>query len=222
MKFVFPPSIKTVGKLDSSYGTAEIAGEQMIYSGGWKYTKENGGPITSYIMRQLTKCPEWGKALLAVEHDDNYDVVIDTRTNMLMEGMYPSIPGWHCDDVPRGEKYEQPNLKAIDNKVQHFMVLLSDSDECPAQTEFVTEPVLIDIDQNNVWNSVDKAVEEGKFKTGFLNEGDIIQFSQTAIHRASLCKTPGWRLFFRASITHRKPVNEIRRQVQVYSTRNGW
>lgn len=216
MNFVFLPSIKTVGTCSKKFSTSEIANEQMIFSGDWRFTKENAGPITSYIMRQLLKCPEW---IEAIERGKN--IVIDTRTNMLMEGMYPSIPGWHCDDVPRGVKYEQPDLSKVSDDVQHFMVLLSDNTQ-PTQTEFVTEPALIDVDPENVWNSVDTAVEQQQFKTGFLKEGDIIRFSQTAIHRASLCKAPGWRLFFRASVTHREPVNEIRRQVQVYSTRNGW
>ena len=221
MNLLFLPKVKTVGKIDRRFTTSEIAGEQMVYSGDWGYTMANGGPITRLIMETLQLTPEWRDAV-GVGLRNGRNIVIDTRTNMLMAGMYPSIPGWHCDDVPRGEKYAQPDVRKVSDDVQHFMVILSDSDECPARTEFVTEQVIIDVDPENVWNSVDAAVEREKFHTAFLNEGEIIRFNQTAIHRATLCQTPGWRLFFRLSITHRKPVNEIRKQVQVYTTSNGW
>jgi hypothetical protein len=217
MKFLFLPSIKTVDQMNTNYSTRDISTEQMVYSGDWNFTYENGGKITRQIMDTLFWNSEWQKAVREGAANNRH-IVIDTRTNMLMKGMYPSIPGWHCDDVPRNEKYAQPDLSKVTPDIQHFMVILSDNDTCPTRTQFVTEPAMIDVDAANVWSSVDAAVEREKFRTSFLSEGEIIRFSQTAIHRASLCSTPGWRIFFRASVTHREPVNEIRRQVQVYAT----
>ena len=222
MDYTFLPEIKTIGKIEDRFGTAKIAKEPMIYSGDWDFTAIHGGPITRLIMGHLLASPEWHTAYSTAKRED-LNVVIDTRSNMLMKGMYPSIPGWHCDDVPRSEKYAQPDLNLISDEVQHFMVLLSDNARAVARTEFIAQPTIISIDENDVWNSVNEAIEaRPQIKKGYLEEGDIIRFSQKAIHRASLCEHPGWRFFFRASITHRKPANEIRNQVQVYVTRSGW
>jgi hypothetical protein len=153
---------------------------------------------------------------------DLLTTVIDTRVTMTMEGMYPSIPGWHCDDVPRSRTTGQPVMHGVNPLVQHFMVILSDQEDAVSCTEFVSKPIKLDIDLTNVWGSVDKQLTENKPETGFLKQGEIIRFNQEAIHRASPTVTPGWRFFYRASITHRKPANEIRNQVQVYASKNGW
>lgn len=153
---------------------------------------------------------------------DDFFVVIDTRVTMTMEGMYPSIPGWHGDDIPRSRTTGQPVLHAVNPLVQHFMVIVSDQPAAVSTTEFVTEPMEVDVDIANVWRSVDQHINEIKPETRFIEQGEIVRFNQEAIHRASPTTTPGWRFFYRASITHRKPANEVRKQVQVYASANGW
>lgn len=32
---------------------------------------------------------------------DRKHIIVDTKTHMLMPGMWPAIPGWHTDGVPR-------------------------------------------------------------------------------------------------------------------------
>lgn len=216
--FAFNPVVKVVGQYRDTVGidVEAMSSEQMIYSGDWAYTWEHAGPITRDIMSQLKYCDEFYHASYGVDKH----IVIDTRVNMLMGGMYPSIPGWHCDDVPRGEN-GQPQLDQCDDDVKHFMVLLSTT-ESVSRTEFVYKPYTCSIDPDDVWHSVDQAVERDNPRTCFIPERKFTMFNQQAIHRASLATEPGWRLFFRCSITHRQPVNRLRNQVQVYVTKNGW
>jgi hypothetical protein len=221
MKFTFTPNIKTVGKMKAVRDTGIIKNEPMIFSGDVFFAHENGGPLTRQITDLIIK-NEHFRAVQLFANDNNFKIVIDTRVTMTMPGMYPSIPGWHCDDVPRSKSHGQPVLHGINPFVQHFMVILSDQEDAVSCTEFVTEPFEVDVDLANVWESVDRAVEKEKPKTGFLTQGEIIRFNQETIHRASQTKTAGWRLFYRASITHRKPANEIRKQVQVYTSSHGW
>lgn len=220
MKYTFTPNIKTVKHIEPTRQTNTVKNEPMIFSGCPDFAHSNGGPLTREITRLLLD-NEFFRSVQMFSPDD-YFVVIDTRVTMTMEGMYPSIPGWHGDDVPRSRTTGQPVLHGINPLVQHFMVLLSDQPTAVSSTEFVLGPMEVDIDIANVWQSVDKHITENKPKTGFIEPGEIVRFNQEAIHRASPTSTPGWRFFYRASITHRKPANEIRKQVQVYASQNGW
>lgn len=215
MKYTFQPDIKTIGQIDGVLNTESFKYEPMIFSGDLAFTKEVNGPITSRCLKLIEESDEFQKC-----YQRNSNVVVDTRVTMTMKGAYPSIPGWHCDDVPRSEKYSQPTLYDTSDKIQHFMVLLADV-EAQSCTEFVSEPFSAEIDETNVWFSLHNEVIKHAPNTRFIKQGEIIRFNQTAIHRASAAKNPGWRFFMRVSLTHRKPANEIRRQVQVYIDSNG-
>lgn len=235
MKYTFTPNIKTVTHIDATRDTNTIKNEPMIYSGCPDFAHSSGGPLTREITRELLS-REMFRTVQMFAPDDFY-VVIDTRVTMTMEGMYPSIPGWHGDDIPRSRTTGQPVLHGVNPLVQHFMVLLSDQPTTVSATEFVAMPVEVDVDLANVWGSVDTQInqrmetyhahqeetqDQSNPMTSFIRPGDIVRFNQEAIHRASPTITPGWRFFYRASITHRKPANEIRNQVQVYASVNGW
>lgn len=221
MKFTFTPNIKTIGETKPVRDTGIIKNEPMIFSGDVFFVHENGGPLTRQITDRIIKNDDFRNVQMFAA-DKQFKIVIDTRVTMTMPGMYPSIPGWHCDDVPRSKTHGQPVLHGVNPFVQHFMVILSDQEDSVSCTEFVTKPFDVDVDLADVWGSVDRAVEKEKPPTQFLKQGEIIRFNQEAIHRASLTKTAGWRFFYRASITHRKPANEIRNQVQVYTSTHGW
>ena len=211
MKYEFDYNIKTLGHLDGVHDMSIIKNEPMIFAGDLDYVKENGGQLTKMFIDQIQD------ELLKLQEKTGLNIVIDTRVTMTMVGSYPSIPGWHCDDVPREDNHSQPNLNLISNDVQHFMTLFStvESQSC---TEFVTDRGFTpEIDTDNVWNSLNSEVEKSDVNTRFVKTGEIIRFDQKAIHRASPTKNNGWRLFIRASITHREPYNEIRNQVQIYT-----
>lgn len=227
MNFTFQPRILTVASSAQRFSTDAIKDEPMLFGADLAFAREHGGELTRHVLDTLGKSAEF------VGWRENFEkgklartsIVIDSRVNMLMPGMYPSIPGWHGDDVPRGVKYAQPDLNGVDtDEFIHFMVLFSDNATPVSATEFVVEPVTLDVDPENVWKSVNAGLEALKPKTSKLREGDIIAFGQEALHRASPCVQAGWRFFMRVSFTYRKPVNEIRQQVQVYMPieASGW
>src|SRR5690606_10082560 len=97
MKFLFQPSYRFHG--NANITAKDFRYETMLFGADLAFAQENGGEITKQVIDSLPKFTV----------PDDLHVVIDTRVNMLMRGYYPSIPGWHCDDVPRGEN-GQPDL----------------------------------------------------------------------------------------------------------------
>lgn len=228
MRFVFTPEIKTVGTIGLKCSEFDIKNEVMIFSGDYKFTRQHCGPLTHMVLDNIVQ-----KVIDHFGFNITNNIVIDTRVNMLMKGQYPSIPGWHCDDVPRNTvtglttKVGQPNLFLVDPSVQHFMVLLSTGSTAHgvSGTEFVTSDREYKIDPDNVWNSLNISVNNDSDKrTLKVVAGEVIRFNQLSIHRASPATENGWRYFFRLSVTHRVPRNEIRNQVQIYVDLNdsGW
>jgi hypothetical protein len=228
MNIDFLPKIKTLAVLPDTFTTDEIKNETMIFSGDWDFTYRNGGPITRRIMSTLRQQQPFMDAYV-LANQRRFNLVVDTRVNQVMKDWYPSIPGWHCDDVPRLDKYSQPDFSLRDPTVQHFCVLISDSQPDPfngsgvSGTEYLIEPTTLAVDPTAVWHSVDILLNDmlaegvlGATPTSFAKDKHIIQFDQNTLHRTSPARTPGWRLFFRCSLTYRKPANEIRKQVQVY------
>lgn len=221
-KTTFTPKIKTIGIFMPGivFTINDIKNETMFFSCSPSFVRENKltSPITNLILEKLFEIEK------SLKKEKN--IVIDTRVNMLMKGQWPSIPGFHCDDVPRNPESGQPDLSLCDDSVRHFMVLVSTNKaDTISGTEFVTNERTYNLKKDSVWNSLDSAVcGDKKKKTRFIKEREIIEFNQLAIHRATPAKENGWRLFFRLSVTHRKPVNEIRNQVQIYvdPKNSGW
>lgn len=225
MKIKFTPKITTLWNEWEEYSVFDLKNETMFFSCTPQFIYENSNcPITQSILDALI----WN----GVFSLNDANIVIDTRVNMLMVGQYPSIPGWHCDDVLRGEN-GQPCFEKRSSDVQHYMILLSgkpstiiyETNDHESRTEFVVGPREYNLDPNNVWNSLDKCVEsDNTVEVRKIKFGEMIQFNQDAIHRATPAQSNGWRYFFRLSVTHRKPANEIRRQTQVYCDINnpGW
>lgn len=215
----FNPKIKTVGQISNPVRPFDsFKYEPMLFGADWTFARQHGGPLTNEVLDKLIHIPEFIEACPLELEDNLLDIVIDTRITMTMAGAYPSIPGWHCDDVPRGSN-GQPVLNKRSNRVQHFMCLLA-SVESQSCTEFLTDNTYFFIDTDKVWYSLDTSIKEHTYlKTRFIKQGEIVQFNQHSIHRASPTTNPGWRFFFRASITHRKPIN-----VQIYLTKDngGW
>lgn len=224
----FNPHTRTVGffEKDIVYSFKDLKDETMFFSCEPSFIRNHKAtsPITNALLEQVME---------RVHHDypngfDGLNIVVDTRVNMLMPGQWPSIPGWHCDDVPRAVKYAQPDFSGCNPNVQHYMCLISDTknpSECISGTEFVVNPRTYNINPAKVWQSLHEEVDKDtEVETRFVKEREIVKFDQYAIHRASPAKTNGWRIFFRLSITHRKPANEIRNHVQVYvdPSQAGW
>ncbi len=227
MNITFSPQIKTLGYFEPNkvFDYKEIRDELMFFSCDMDFVRnhKDKSPITNKILDIF-------QDILAGTVIDNSapNIVIDSRVNMLMPGQWPSIPGWHCDDIKRPFPGAQPDFELCDDGVQHFMVLVSNTttpENCISGTEFIINDRIYDINHTKVWQSLHEQCEKDKDKkTRFVRERELVQFNQLAIHRASPAVKAGWRLFFRLSLTHRKPVNEIRNQVQIYVDPNnaGW
>jgi hypothetical protein len=214
--YTFENRTEKIGKVPGIVTLDELKNEPMLFNADFYFATKKCGPITKEILRKLVY-KDLGPC-------DKY--TINTRVTNCFRGQYPSIPGWHCDLVPRGEKYSQPELDKIDPKVRHAICLVATT-EGHSNTEFLDESLKIPYDEKNVWGSIDKYLtlrdNTLNVKTFQITEGDIIQFTQQDLHRATVVKNPGWRLFFRISNANVKPANEIRNQVQVYTPLGiGW
>lgn len=199
----------------------ELHDEPMLFSADWQFALDNGGPLTRMILDAIKQDPESMYKIL----NSKYNLVIDTRVHMLMKGMLPAIGGWHGDDVQRSEKYSQPNIIDHDQDIRHWVCLLCSAPEGVSETEYCLDPVKVPVDQERVWGSVNEHLEGlgNNLNTYRQEYGVVTEFDQRTLHRATPCHNPGWRMFFRLSLTYREPQNQIRRQVQVYLPNvEGW
>lgn len=156
-------------------------------------------------------------------------ISIDSRSHMLMQGWYPCIPGWHCDDFYRPNG--QPDLLNVTTfaEQRHHMIVLGDC----SLTEFMTSRMgyrSAPEDQNvyGFWNSyINKKskTQKNSFESKTVKHGQLVSFGPTDFHRGMPATKSGWRMFIRLTESnHRQPKNEIRNQTQVYlpSVGNGW
>jgi hypothetical protein len=201
------------------FSQQEVKDEIMLFSCDTKTARDLGGPITQAFLNAL--------------HEDGVltkDCIFDTRVHMLMPGWYPAIPGWHHDDVPRDTPNGQPNYTSPAYHAQHAMALVG-ADVAP--TNFALGTFLLthwkDIPEHKniyeVWDKeLNEILSEPEDRTpAVMNQ--IIKFDAHTFHEGVAATGNGWRWFGRVSWdTHRKPVNEIRRQVQVYLEypKKGW
>jgi hypothetical protein len=225
MQFTFRPTHSRVARIQPIHSLDLIKNEPMLFGADFNFAKQHGGQLTLEAMKKLLSVTEIQDYMMG--HHDELNLVIDSRVTHTQVGQYPSIPGWHCDDVPRileNSGLGQPQLDEISADVKHFMVLVA-TDMHVSNTQFIDELLTLqNINSKKVWSSVDAEIRANeKVQIKAIAPGDIIQFTQQDIHRATPTYKSGWRWFFRLSLTHRKPQNEIRNQVQVYiGEDSGW
>jgi len=190
------------------FSVNKIKNEPMFFNAGPDFVYRNAGPLTRAFLEGLSD-----------EFLNSPDLVIDSRTHMLMPGWYPCIPGWHHDDVPRERSDGQPEYNNPSYKSKHALAVYGDC----SITEFALgsaefEDVPLGEKYYKVWNDVvDKMVHDKVLESLFIPSEQVIYFDWHSWHRGSPATKDGWRTFIRASIqTGRKPTNEIRNQTQVY------
>jgi hypothetical protein len=150
-------------------------------------------------------------------------VSIDTRTHLLFPRMYPSIPGWHCDDFYRPTD-DQPDLARVMEKAPsvHHCVVFGNT----AFTEYATEPIdlpapeeLSNPDRKPAYGIYHRLIEERRPRIRAVQSGELVRFSPLVFHRGVAATARGWRYFLRLTESnHWEPLNEIRTQTQVYLT----
>jgi hypothetical protein len=194
-----------------------ISDEPMIYGGSWEFCRENGGNITNNIMDEIQ-----GDVFNEITRSAliGYHPVIDTKTILLMPGQTPCIPGWHCDGVIRKDRGSQPDLTTLNEPVYHYVSSVASEYISPTE---ILDGILVskNIDENKVWNSVNDQVKN-KYRTSLVESGQIVKFKRSTLHRGTPTDKRAWRFFFRLSFYHMPCMNEIRKQVQVYTSNEGW
>ena len=183
--------------------------EPMLFGADLEFARRNGGLITNTFLTMIGA--------------GRRDLIVDSKVVMLMAGMWPCIPGWHHDDVDRGPD-GQPDYDFATNNPIHYMMHVGGGQ---SNTEFIAEPVLVPKPPagSKVYRVWDNYLNALAPRSEFVSPGSIVQFDSRTFHRGSRAKGAGWRFWIRASEgSNRKPVNEIRKQVQVYmdDPSEGW
>jgi len=153
-------------------------------------------------------------------------ISIDTRLSMLMPGMYPCIPGWHCDDFyrPTGG---QPNLENAP-PAEHVCIVIGNC----SRTRFVAGPIELPLPSatdleggRTVYGVMHRRIEQAQPATMLVSSGEAWRFSPLTWHRGEPATEMGWRYFLRLTgSNHWTPLNQTRTQTQVYLTEpfRGW
>lgn len=196
-----------------------VKDEPMFWRATPEFAWDNGGPLTRNFLAALKMGGRgWGSAK---------DVLIDSRVHMLMPGWYPSIPGFHFDDVPRELPNKQPNHRNPSYKSQHVMMLVGDA----SLTEFALGTAKFpEVGENDLYYQVWHPLVVEKIQKGILESKQattnrLIYFDWNTWHQGVQATKRGHRLFIRATKnTTLKVQNEIRRNAQVYleNPMEGW
>lgn len=154
--------------------------------------------------------------------------VVDCRVQRLMPGQFPSIPGWHCDAVPRNGYHGQPDFELVNPAAFHVAVLLSTEPCGVSNTQYVDQHAVFKLWHSpgrSVYHELHDEVEKLKPDVLHVKDGEFVKYSPHTVHRAMPTARRGWRMFFRYSMYHKPPVlNEVPNVQQVYqlSEANGW
>lgn len=212
-----PQTVETAPKT----GEKSIREEPMLFGASIDFAYKEGGMLTRQVLNHIRNQPGFSDECF-IHASKGYHPVIDTKSVMLMPGFYPCIPGWHCDGVIRKDGESQPDLSTLNEDIYHYTCVLSSNPD-QSETEFLNENVSIDIDENAVWQSVDKDLEKRSLNVLRFKSGDIVRFRRSNLHKCPPANQRQWRYFFRISFYHMPAMNQIRNQVQVYIDKNqGW
>ena len=226
MNICFDPRINSVKELDINISDSDIEREPMVYGGSAHWTNINGGPLTKAILDAIKDTYEF-RMLLESQGIKGYHPVIDTKSVLLMPGWYPCIPGWHCDGVIRNDRNSQPDTLTISEPIQHYTCYFTGDGEF-SPTEFIEDPLVLNVNPEEVWKSVDLGVKDalskGRVSVFAAKPGEIVKFNRSTLHRGVLATRRHWRYFFRLSFYHMPAMNRFRHQVQVYpkDINGGW
>ena len=197
------------------YSQSVIKAEPQLWRADRAFALDRGGPITKDFLQRL---PDHGEAMK----------VLDSRVHMLMPGMYPCIPGWHLDDIPRTRPDGQPDHVRPVYKSVHYAACLGDA----SLTHFIYGPLaLTNVPTNRgivyqQWHKdIEDLVNAGVVSDVAVRESELVKFGWGSFHRGEAATKHGWRMFIRASYdTDLQPMNEVRTQTQVYMTEPfvGW
>lgn len=201
------------------YTEEEVRNAIQFFRADWPTMMRYGGPFYKRLREYL--------AYWVIPENDHDHVVADTRVHMLMPGMYPCIPGWHCDDFYRPVQGGQPDLINAPRAWHTALVLDCGSGSL---TEFIDENLTLPVNQpergKTLYGTYDRIIEARRpLRILTAPSGVAVHFDQHTWHRGMPATSRGWRMFLRMTQSaHLTPRNEIRSQTQVYltQTNGGW
>ncbi len=201
--------------LGNKFVVEHIKNEPMLFNCDWNHAIRYGRFLTHHFLTNLS--PEFRFAP---------NLVLDSRVHMLMPKWYPCIPGYHHDDVPRDREDGQPDYFNPSYRSKHAMLIFgggSATEFALGQAEF--DDVPLGMKYYREWHPVVvEKLTSGELSKYVAEFGKIIYFDDRTWHQGTPAYENGWRFFIRASISGRKPSNEVRKQVQVYleNPMEGW
>ncbi len=207
---IFPTDLKYIAKLDG-LSNASIKDMPQLYRADFDFAWGRN-KFLDQILRSIPPHPEFKYCS------------IDTRSHMLMKGMYPCIPGWHCDDFYRPDKESQPGLANVLKEAPaiHYMVILGDCSKTEFPTVNLTLPDTSEVvakfgPEKPLYLTYDELIAEN-ITTRSVEPETLYSFGPLCFHRGQAATHNGWRYFARITLSnHREPKNEIRYQTQVYT-----
>lgn len=215
MKIQIDSSIHLGKTLDLKYSEEVIKNEPMLFGASIDFALNNGGLLTTAFLSKLSP-----------EFFNSPDLLIDSRSHMLFENMYPCIPGFHLDFIPRTREDGQPSHDNPKFQPKHCLAILGDCSKTEfaiGKSEFVEPPLNHKV--YGEWHKDTlKKLESGELQSFVVPEKQLVYFNCWSLHQGVAATHNGWRWFIRATIgSDRKPKNEIRKQTQVYLLSvDGW
>lgn len=213
----FNSEFSKIGNFAQSISNEQIKKEVMFFNSDLDFAYKNGGVITKSFIDNLP-------------FDWLTDVVFDSRVHMLMPNWYPSIPGWHHDDVPRpkiptGQHFltaGQPDYETTKYFSEHILGLVN-ADVCPTQFAVGSTVMPIVNDGETVYKKwhleVEEQIKQNKLVLKEAEDRTLYKFDWQTFHTGTKARSNGWRWFGRVSRkTDRVQsiTNEIRYNAQVY------
>lgn len=208
---------------DLAHAVQAIPSETMVRSMDWNTLTKTDGVDIAYaaIIRGIS------------DHfwDNREFWSIDTRVHMLMEWMYPCIPGWHHDDVQRTRADKQPNYDD-GLRCEHAMFLLN-AHVAPTAFAIGTAGVKPWRGKGSMYGQWHEEIEQ-HISNGLLDKVEApdsqwVYFDDRTWHTGVQSPvTFGHRFFMRIGMNYRmidgekvyvqppSRANEIRRNAQVY------
>lgn len=165
-----------------------------------------GGDVSRYA---LSCCP--------IKHDRAY-VVVDVKVHMLMRGMWPAIPGWHTDGVPRSHDGSPmgdlpPDLSRQEGlrSPRYHLVVFGGAN---SQTRFVRDrDVVLDLPAGvDLYAAMTRQVSTREDLTFYDCPVDqVATWDWWEIHSATEARANGWRYLMRVTETdHLAPKKDLR------------
>ncbi|MGH8531257.1 MAG: hypothetical protein ACREV1_00660 [Gammaproteobacteria bacterium] len=215
--YTFVPDLKVVGRTEPVVSTRAIIDEPMIWGADLNFTRRHGGPLTRMALQLLEgELP----MIQQIERRGRY-ACIDTESQFLLIGQFPSIPGWHGDAMLETDN-GQPDFSTISPDALVYMLSISDQPGGVSRTLLAAQPLTVEYDRDHVWRSVHRAAETFLLQRVLAEEGTMIRLDQDTLHKPAPCYRKGWRFWFRLTLYHKPPKNEFLNRVQVYSPEEPW